>query len=137
MSNQPNILLTQNDLDRLERLIDKIPTNQFPNKDRLEAELERAEVVAPEDIPHTVVTMNSTVRFLELPDVGEFSRTLVFPNESGKEGTVSIFAPVGIAILGLSIGDEFQWPSPKGKTLKVRIEDITYQPEQAEKEETS
>ncbi len=135
MNNKPNIILTKNDLERLERLIDKTPTSQFPNKAGLEAELERAEVVEPENIPNTVVTMNSTVRFLELPDAGEFSRTLVFPKDAGAEGTVSIFAPVGIAILGLSVGDEIEWPNPKGKTLTVRIKEIVYQPEQAEKEQ--
>src|SRR5690554_8203544 len=100
MNNKPNIILTKNDLERLERLIDKTPTSQFPNKAGLEAELERAEVVEPENIPNTVVTMNSTVRFLELPDAGEFSRTLVFPKDAGAEAPVCIVAPVGVVILG-------------------------------------
>ena len=131
MNNKPNIILTEIDLERLERLIDNTPDNQFPNKASLEAELERAEVVKSSDVPSTVVTMNSTVRFLELPDQGEFSRTLVYPRDSGKEGTVSILAPVGIAILGLSVGDEIEWPSVKGKTLRVRVKEILFQPEES------
>src|SRR5690554_7833273 len=111
MNNKPNIILTRNDLERLERLIDKTPTSQFPNNAGLEAELERAEVVEPENIPSTVVTMNSTVRFLDLPDAGDFRRTLVFPSDGGTEGTVSIFAPVGIALIGSSVGDEIEWPN--------------------------
>lgn len=131
MNNKPNIILTKIDLERLERLIDKTPANQFPSKDILEDELERAEVVEPSKVPNTVVTMNSTVRFLELPNAGEFNLTLVYPKDSGKEGTISILAPVGVALLGLSVGDEFEWPNPKGKLLKVRIEEILFQPEHA------
>ena len=133
MNDKPNIILTEIDLERLERLIEKTPTSQFPNKASLEAELERAEVVEPNKIPKTVVTMNSTVRFLELPDAGEFSLTLVYPKDAGQEGTISILAPVGVAILGLSVGDEIEWPTPKGKILKVQIKEILFQPEDAGK----
>lgn len=43
--------------------MESLPDSAFPGKDDLEAELARAEVVDPEKIPSTVVTMNSTVRF--------------------------------------------------------------------------
>ena len=131
MSNRPNIILTEIDLERLERLLEKTPAAQFPSKSALEAELERCEVVPPSAIPATTVTMNSTVRFCEYPGKGDFSRTLVYPKDAGKEGTVSILAPVGVALLGLSVGDEIEWPNPKGGTLKVKIEEILFQPEQA------
>ncbi|UZK04225.1 nucleoside diphosphate kinase regulator [Venatoribacter cucullus] len=128
MNTKPEIILSALDLERLERLLEK---TQFPGKDELESELERANVMDPKDIPGDVVTMNSTVRFRELPDDAEFSLTLVYPKDAGQEGTVSILAPVGAALLGLSVGAEIEWPSPKGRTLRVRIEEIIYQPERA------
>ena len=45
--------------------------------------------------------MNSSVRFREMPEGAEFTLTLVYPKDAGKEGTISIFAPVGAALLGL------------------------------------
>lgn len=128
---KPVIVLTKIDLERLERLIENTPTAQFPGKAALEAELERAEVVEPSAIAPTVVTMNSTVRFRELPAGSEFNRTLVYPRDAGKEGTISILAPVGTALLGLKVGDEIEWPSPKGTTITVCIEEIVFQPERA------
>ena len=46
-------------------------------------------------------------------------------------GTISILAPVGSALLGLTEGDEIEWPSPGGGALRVRIMEILYQPERA------
>jgi regulator of nucleoside diphosphate kinase len=46
-------------------------------------------------------------------------------------GTISVFAPVGSALLGLSQGDEIEWSRPGGGSLNVRIEEIVYQPERS------
>ena len=63
MNRKPRIVLTSQDLERLEALLESLPANAFPGKNELRAELDRADVVEPEQIPPTVVTMNSTVRF--------------------------------------------------------------------------
>lgn len=128
MSTKPEIILSALDLERLERLLEK---TQFPGKAALEAELGRARVVAPQNMPDNVVTMNSTVRFSESPGKSEFCLTLVYPKDAGQEGTISILAPVGGALLGLHTGAEIEWPGPTGNTLHVRIEEIVYQPERA------
>src|SRR5690606_39695706 len=60
---KPRIIVSSLDAERLEDLIDSLHGSSIPGKDQLEAELERAEVVDPKDVPPTVVTMNSTVRF--------------------------------------------------------------------------
>lgn len=41
-----------------------------------------------------------------------------------------MFAPVGIALLGLSVGDQFRMPSPTGQ-VTVRVDAIEFQPESA------
>ena len=48
---------------------------------------------------------------------------------SQKREYTSVLAPVGSALLGLSQGDEIEWPNPGGGVLRVRIEEIVYQPE--------
>lgn len=132
MKTRPKIIISSLDAERLEALIDALPSNAFPGKDELEAELARAEVVDPQDVPPSVVTMNSTVRFKVETSSEEFELTLVYPKDidaSGKK--ISILAPVGSALLGLSQGDEIEWPKPGGGVLRVRIVEVTYQPERS------
>ncbi len=128
---KPKIILTSQDLDRLEALLDTVPAS-VPVKAALQAELDRAEVVAPQQIPPGVVTMNSTVRFSIANSDEEFCYSLVYPKDIGDHADrISILAPVGSALLGLSVGDELEWPRPGGGMLKVRVVEIVYQPERA------
>jgi regulator of nucleoside diphosphate kinase len=56
----------------------------------------------------------------------------VYPkNADASADKISILAPVGSALLGLSQGDEIEWPKPSGGLIKVKIKAITYQPERA------
>jgi len=129
---RPSITVSTLDAERLERLLDAIPDAAFPGKADLVGELERAALVAPEDVPPTVVTMNSTVRFRVESAPGELELTLVYPKDADAAGgKLSILAPVGSALLGLSQGDEIAWPKPGGGELKVRIVEVVYQPERA------
>ncbi len=130
MTQQPNIMLTELDLNRLEKLITTLSRDAFPGKDALEEELSRAEIVDSKDIPSTVVTMNSCVRFKVSESEETFSLTLVYPKDAhDHQNTISILAPIGSALLGLNQGDDIQWPKPNGDMIHVRIEEVTYQPE--------
>ena len=130
MERKPHITLSSLDLDRIEALLEK-NSNNFPGRDALEAELDRADVLDPKDMPPTVVTMNSNVRFTILEGAKTSTLTLVYPKDmDGSADKVSIFAPVGIALLGLSVGDEIKMPSPTGQ-VTVRVDAITFQPESA------
>ena len=132
MVRKPQIILSSQDVDRIEALLAVIPASAFPGKAELQAELDRADVVDPQDIPPQVVTMNSTVRFSMVETGKEFCLTLVYPRDmDGSADKLSIFAPVGSALLGLSVGDELAWPGPGGKSMTVQVKDIVYQPESA------
>jgi len=129
---KPRVIISSLDTERLEQLIESLSDMSFPGKDDLEAELARAEIVEPEDVPATVVTMNSTVRFEVDSSNEEFCLTLVYPwNVDASGEKISILAPVGSALLGLSQGDEIEWPKPGGGMLRVRIKEVTYQPERS------
>lgn len=132
MKSRPEIVLSSLDSERLYSLIDSLPKNSVPGIEELEEELGRAKVVEPKEIPASIVTMNSTVRFFVESTKKEFELTLVYPKNVDSNGkTISILAPVGSALLGLSIGDQIEWPRPGGGFLKVKIKEITYQPERA------
>lgn len=132
MKSRPEIVLSSLDSERLYSLIESLPKNSVPGIEDLEEELSRAKIVEPKEIPANIVTMNSTVRFFVESSQKEFELTLVYPKNVDSNGkTISILAPVGSALLGLSIGDQIEWPKPGGGLLKVKITEITYQPERA------
>jgi regulator of nucleoside diphosphate kinase len=132
MNTRPNVVISSLDADRLEALLASLSDRAFPGKAELEAELARATIVEPKDVPPTVVSMNSTVRFRVESSSDEFELTLVYPKDMDSSGNkISILAPVGSALLGLSQGDQIEWPKPGGGLLRVRIEEIVYQPERS------
>ena len=130
---ETTIYINEVDLARLRKLIDLArETGNDANRmylDRLEGELERAEVVNPNDIPNDVVTMRSTVRLKDLDNGKEMVYSLVFPNEADiDEGKISVLAPVGTAMIGYRVGDVIEWEVPSG-LRRLKVEEIIYQPE--------
>lgn len=132
MNSRPKIIISSLDAERLEKLLDSLPKGSFPGKEELEAELTRADIVDPEDIPSTVITMNSTVKFKVESSPEDFTLTLVYPKDlDASSNKISILAPVGSALIGLSVGDTIEWPKPGGGVIQVRVEDVVYQPERS------
>jgi regulator of nucleoside diphosphate kinase len=131
MSGKP-IYITQPDLERLRKLLREAQYTEYRKSeylDRLQMEIDRAIVVAPQDIPGDVVTMNSRVCLVDIDTEEEEIYTLVYPeNADLKLGKVSVLAPIGTAMLGYEVGDIFEWEVPAGKR-KLRVEKILYQPE--------
>lgn len=130
MSSTPPITLTQNDVSRLEALLDNLP-DYGPAAEALGEELARAEVVRREALPPGVVSLNSRVHCREETSGKDYHLTLVLPQDAGREGTVSVLAPVGTALLGLSVGQRIDWPTPAGKVLHLTLLAVEYQPEAA------
>ncbi|MBU2926024.1 nucleoside diphosphate kinase regulator [Colwellia sp. 4_MG-2023] len=132
MNKQPEITISSLDADRLYDLIESLPNDGLVGINELEKELARANIVEPSEVPPTIVTMNSTVKFSVESSQEEFLLTLVYPKDIDASGEkISILAPVGSALLGLSQGDQIEWPKPGGGLIKVIIKEITYQPERA------
>ena len=133
MTKEATIYINEVDLARLRKLIDLArETGNDANRvylNRLEGELDRAEVVNPIDIPKDVVTMRSTVRLKDLDNGKEMVYSLVFPNEADvDEGKISVLAPVGTAMIGYGVGDLIEWEVPSG-LRRLKVEEIIYQPE--------
>ena len=130
MSAQPLLKMTRFDLERLERVLER--ADATANVELLRAELERAMVVEPRDLPAGVVTMNSLVRFSDEKTGEESEVRLVFPGQTDPDHRcISILAPVGSALIGLSCGDRIEWPVPGGHVRQLRVVAVVYQPEAA------
>lgn len=129
-SNAPPITVSSLDLERIEELMELPAHRNFAGADALRKELARAAIVEPDQIPDDLVTMNSTARVEDETTGESHSLTLVYPREAdGSPGKVSVFAPVGSAMLGLRIGQSIEWQVPAGRQLHLRIVGIDYQPE--------
>jgi regulator of nucleoside diphosphate kinase len=125
--------MTEFDLRRLDALFERIRNQVRPPSTPtvLERELEHAVVVKPEQVPATVVTMNSEVEVVDLDTQERRSLTLVFPSMAGIEsGRVSVLAPLGTALLGCCEGTRVAWQTPRG-ARRLQVERVLYQPEAA------
>ena len=63
MSKQPPITVSSLDLQRIGQWLRTASAQRLPGIDAPQAELDRASVVEPVDMPPDIVTLNSTVRF--------------------------------------------------------------------------
>lgn len=131
MSGKP-IRITKFDLERLKVLLFDVKATSYGTSEhvgRLKTEIDRAEIVLPQDIPDDVITMNSAVCLEDLDTGEEEVYTLVFPeNADLKQGRISVLAPIGTGMLGYEVGDTFEWEVPAGKR-RLRVKSILYQPE--------
>lgn len=129
MQNVPSIIVSSLDLERLNNLLDSDKYAGFPGVDALRGELDRAKVVEPGEVPPDVVTMNSVVHCRDEASGASYELVLVYPHAAGKAGAVSVLAPVGSALLGLSVGQSIAWQVPGGRTLQVKVLEVVRQPE--------
>ena len=126
------IYITESDLRRLCNVVaTELALDGGSNRHLAEliAELQRAEIVASDEVPDDVVTMNSTgvLRDLETDEVETY--TLVYPNHADiARNRLSVLAPVGTAILGYHVGDVVRWRVPSG-VRRLRVDEVLFQPE--------
>ena len=128
------IYITNFDMERLRKLLEGArlwSQRDRGNLDKLEEELDRAILVASEDVPGDVVTMNSQISVRDLDSKKEMTLRLVFPSDADYEqGRISILAPIGTALIGYRAGDTVEWRVPAG-VKRLKIIAVLYQPEAA------
>jgi regulator of nucleoside diphosphate kinase len=129
MAQQPSIIVSTLDMQRLERLLELDAYKHLPGIEDLRSELDRATVVSPKEIPAGVVTMNSTVKISDDSTGSIYELTLVYPDAADSADKVSILAPVGGGLLGLSVGQSISWQVPGGRKLQLRVLEVVAQPE--------
>ena len=134
----PRIQVTPADQLKLQGLIlqglrkARLDTREAEAASALADELGRAEVVPLDQLAGNVVTMNSRVVFRDEQTGETREASLVYPADSDPDnGRISVLAPIGSALLGLAVGQAIDWPLPRGRTKRLRIVEIIYQPEEA------
>lgn len=126
------IKITELDYERLSSLISRAKTDssiEFKNIDVLGREIKRAIKVDSKKIEPEFVTMNSVVKVVTVETNRPMTVKVVYPKDADfKKGHVSIFSPLGSALLGYKVGDTVSFEAPKGE-IDIKIESIDYQPE--------
>lgn len=119
MENSDKLILTQNDFQKITSLI-KVSESEIA--ELLEQEMDRAMVVADDELPEDVVAMNSKVTFKDMDTNKESVAILVYPQDAKiEEGKVSILAPIGAALIGLRVEQFIEWPMPNGKNKRLIV----------------
>lgn len=126
---QTPITVTRPDFEHLKDLLDKTDTENLPYIDALLTEIERADVVESAEVANTVVTMNSAVLFANETVGSEHQLKLVYPADAGQSNTISVLAPIGCALLGLSVGQSIEREMPNGRKMRLRVKQVIDQPE--------
>lgn len=132
MDTRTPIILSRLDVERVEALLETPALKDSSVARKLHEQFDRAEIVEPSQMPHDVVSMNSSAECVEEFGNKHHSLTLVYPKDADADaGRISVLAPVGSAVLGLRVGQSIDWLGHGGRRLKLRVTAIQYQPEAA------
>ncbi|MEG3766934.1 GreA/GreB family elongation factor [Alteromonas sp. 14N.309.X.WAT.G.H12] len=115
MQNKPDITISYEDVLEIEKQLENIdlPVEVY---DALEDELARANVVEAKDLPKNVISIGSQVTFKIVKNDQCFTKTLCLPFDMDKyPDSISVFAPIGSALLGLKSGQKISWMTQNGK----------------------
>jgi regulator of nucleoside diphosphate kinase len=141
---RPRLIINRLDADRIQRLID---SQQHDDElaTRLESRLIQAEIVPPDDFPNNHVSMRSHLRLtgsrsghhelmLRYPDPASeecipFAFGSTAPSLQPATAPLCIMSPLGIALLGLAVGEQITLPCEDGLSDIIRVDAILHQPE--------
>lgn len=127
-----DIFISLIDKDRLQKLIAAARKRDDADEQALKSlamELDRAIALPPQQVAGDVITMNSRARLRLNDEPTEVA--LVYPEHADDRAqNISVFSPVGTAVLGFREGDLVDWRTPEGD-LTIHIEKVLYQPEAA------
>lgn len=129
---RPAIIINELDAVRIDQLLEKPEYARLPVAQALNEELDRAQILPPQELPHDVVSMQSDISFRDLTSGEIRRRKLVFPSQMTDSATqLSVLAPIGAALLGLQTGSKIRWTLPGGTETHIEVLEIHYQPEAA------
>ncbi|QCB47153.1 GreA/GreB family elongation factor [Hydrogenophaga sp. PAMC20947] len=124
-------VLTELDHARLSKIAGAHPT-QLPDAvlEPLQDLLIDARTVPAREVRSDIVTMYAQMQ-VRLNGSEALSKiALCYPDDAEPaNGFVSVLSPMGLALLGLRLGQTAQWLGPTGDTMAAQVEAILFQPE--------
>jgi regulator of nucleoside diphosphate kinase len=116
-----DIRILRADHDRLLALADQsLAGKEATLAEQLEAELERAILV--DEPPKDAVGMNDRVTYEEETSGTRREVTLAWPGQAdARAARISVLTPIGVALIGLSVGSHFDQRLPDGRIARLRV----------------
>lgn len=100
------LMIVKKELDLLKKHLKDSNLSEY-NKNQLLAELGSAKVVKEDELPDDAVCIGSEVEIQEVLSERKYTFQIVFPSEANmKENKMSVFAPIGTALLGYRVGSK-------------------------------
>lgn len=115
-------IIAESQYQILKQLIAFPPTEAgYKELGQLTAELNRAEVIADDQLTEDIIAINSVFEIEELNAHKKMKLTLVLPEMADlKQKKISVLSPLGVAVIGYKKGDIVDWILPAGaKRLKI------------------
>lgn len=114
------LIIVKKELELLKKHLAHSDLSEF-NRNKLLAELKSAKIMKENELPDDVVCLDSKIDIQETTSKQMFTFHLVLPSEANmKHKKISVFAPIGIALLGYRTGSIVQWEMPNGlKTFEI------------------
>lgn len=131
--NAPQAVLTQLDVERLGKILSQGEATYFAAGAKLLREkLQSSPVIPADQVPPTLVTMNSIVAYADERTGLHSELVIAYPADADpSRGRISILSPLCASLLGHHVGQVVQCPMPDGQVAPLRILTIEYQPEKA------
>jgi regulator of nucleoside diphosphate kinase len=101
---RPPIVLTEADREKLSELLKNSPERESNAARFLREELGRADVAHQHVRATALVTMGSEVKYIDHESFCVREVQLVYPDQSGQDGCLSVLTSAGSALIGLGPG---------------------------------
>lgn len=120
---KPRLLITTSDLELLESMVGHSPTSAAAKL--LEEELGRAVVVNESFNGRPFCRVGSRVTYEDLGSGQTREIQLVLPADADiDKRCVSVLSLVGVSLLGLTTGAEFDWTDDRGRPHRLKVLDV-------------
>ena len=122
----PPVYFIDSEADSLANLALGVANSMPDVSDLLLSEITRAKVQAPSRIAPDVVTMHSTVEFVDEASGADRTVQIVYPAQADiSAGRISILTPIAAGLIGLREGQSINWPDRDGRTRTLTVVKVT------------
>jgi len=123
---RPAIHVLASECDALSNLALNAEHRHPQSSAMLLAELDRAELCDPGELPEQTVVMNSWIDFVDEASGAQRTVQLVYPRDADiGAGRVSVLTPIGAGLIGMTAGHSIRWPDRDGHDRMLRIVSVS------------
>jgi regulator of nucleoside diphosphate kinase len=118
---RPKVRATEADFEKL-TAIGSASRSPMPGASLLLEELERFAIVPDTDRRSKFVRLGSKVTYRDLALNRDRTVRVGLPGEANvDENRISVLAPIGAALIGLSVGDVFRWEGSDERVREIEV----------------